>query len=242
MNHRLLPLALLSTLAGLTACSGPVRDETFPLDPDTIAVTIRAETGNISATRVETGAPRIVAHIEGRRANVRHDVVDGQHELTVDCPPAAVYCSVDFELILPVGLTVDLATESGDVTIDDLDVKSMILDAGSGDLDVRGVRSDALELVAGSGNVSCTDSEAEQMEGSSGSGDVTLELVGPPAYVSATSGSGNVTVFLPPGPYDVTTHSDSGQTRVSGIEPEPGASSVVVAKSGSGDVDVRARE
>lgn len=238
--HRQLRTIVCVPALLVAACTGPIKTETHPIDAEATSLRVTNQTGDIVIRQAEDEPPGIVATIEGKRTRVRSDLTDGHQHVSVDCAPAAVYCSVDFEIYLPPGIAVELASESGNVTVGAMDLLTARVESGSGDVDLEDVTAQRLDLESGSGNVRVVDVGATEVHAQSGSGNVNLQLVGSNASVDAHSGSGDVRVALPEGDYDVTVSSGSGDARVIGISSQAGASSSVVATSDSGDVEVRA--
>lgn len=151
--------------------------------------------------------------------------------------------SVDVEIDLPEGSTLDLrtgsgdvrgtgrfgdvqaATGSGDVTFDDLG--SAELKSGSGDLKARAVRGE-LRAKTGSGDI-----ELEATHGPvdlvSGSGDVSLRRAEAP--VRAKTGSGDVSIGASAADVEVMT--GTGDVQLAAVH-----GGEVRAKTGTGDVSI----
>jgi DUF4097 and DUF4098 domain-containing protein YvlB len=149
-------------------------------------------------------------------------------------------CSVDYDVRVPDGFTLELRTSSGSVAATDLEVGSATLGTSSGDLRVAGLRGPVV-LETGSGAVSGERLEATTLRATTSSGDVTLDFATVPSSVDVEVSSGAVTVALPPdGRYRVAVDTGSGEERVS-VPVDEAATSSVSVESSSGDVAVRAR-
>lgn len=240
LYHR--TIACVFFVSGVAACTGPTETKTYPLDPNATSIRVSNRTGDIVIEQATDEPAGIVAIIEGARTRVRSDLADGRQQLGVDCAPGAVHCSVHFEIFLPPEMTVELVSESGNISGGPVHVLHARAESGSGNVDIEGVIAERLELESGSGNVRVVDADLTELHARSGSGDVDVKLVVPAESLDAHSGSGNVSVVLPDGDYDVVARSGSGDARLIGIAPVAGASASVVATSDSGDVEVRGAE
>lgn len=124
-------------------------------------------------------------------------------------------CSVDYEVVVPLGTTV-----RGKVN--------------SGNLDLDGVAEVAVEV--DSGNVTVRNVEGP-VKANADSGDVVLRLA-VPGSVTASADSGNVELIVPPASYRVTGDTDSGDRTIT-VPQDPTSEFVLDLESDSGDVTVR---
>lgn len=220
MKH--LALFSIVLLPSMLGCA-PVREERVAFDADARSVLVETEVGNVFVSSARGGEPEVVATLHGRRAEFREEVDGGQHAFSVDCPPAALTCYVDFEVALPDGVDLEVVSGSGNIEVEAVELLDVVLDSGSG-------------------NVKGDEMTAETLDANSGSGNVTVGLVAAPRRVVAQSSSGDVELVLPSGRYDLTVESGSGSTDVRGLDDESGSDSVIVARSSSGDVRLRTRD
>lgn len=132
-------------------------------------------------------------------------------------------CSIDYEVVVPEGTTVNgqldsgtaeiggvadvnLQASSGDVQLRDVD-GAVNLTVDSGTIDVDGVDGTAT-LAASSGDISARNiAGATQVDNDSGT--VTVSLTKPES-VRVQASSGDIDVTVPQGSYAVTTDTDSG--------------------------------
>ncbi|CAN7177290.1 DUF4097 family beta strand repeat-containing protein [Terrabacter sp. LjRoot27] len=143
--------------------------------------------------------------------------------LTVDaeCRGLVAWCSVDYVVVVP---------DAADVTVD----------TGSGDITLTGSLG-GVTLKAGSGDIETADLGAEQVTAEAGSGDIDVELASAVSPVSLRTGSGEVSVRLPQDAvYAVDTETGSGDTEVS-VPTNPGSTTTLRIRTGSGDIAVDAR-
>lgn len=145
-------------------------------------------------------------------------------------------CQADYDVTVPAGVAVRVATSSGDVTVDRV-LGSLTLGTSSGDIEVHGGRG-ALLAHTGSGSIEVTGSRAATVRTQTGSGDVALDFGQPPERVDAHTGSGDVRVLVPGHDrYRVDGHTGSGDRSVSVVQ-DPDADRSITATTGSGDVKV----
>ena len=151
--------------------------------------------------------------------------------------------SVDVEVDLPVGSTVDVRTGSGDVTASGLlgDVRAA---TGSGDLTFHEVGEADLKSGSGDNTLQSTTGDADIKTGSgdvtvgtaggrldlvSGSGDINLRRSDAP--VKAKTGSGDLRIGASTGDLDLMT--GTGDVTLAGVH-----GGEVRAKTGTGDVSI----
>lgn len=151
--------------------------------------------------------------------------------------------SVDVEVDLPAGSTVDVKTGSGDVTASGLlgdvragtgsgdltldEVAEADLKSGSGDITLQSTSGDA-EIKTGSGDVT-VGSAGGRLDVVSGSGDINLRRSDAP--VKGKTGSGDLRIGASAGDLDLMT--GTGDVTLGGVH-----GGEVRAKTGTGDVTV----
>lgn len=145
-------------------------------------------------------------------------------------------CVVDYVLVVPPGVALDLRTGAGAVRARDLtgDVR---LAAAAGDVTADDVTG-PLRVRADTGRVTGSGLRSDAVDIEIGSGDVALTFAEPPATATAVAGHGDVVVGLPAGAYDVAADAASGDDTVE-VRQDPAAPSRVTARTGAGDVHVR---
>lgn len=178
-------------------------------------------------------------------------------------------CTVDYDIHVPTGTTVagsvdsgsftlsgltsvDVTTESGDVTASDV-AGSVRAVSNSGSIRITRAKADVTATTA-SGSVTATDIggvltarsdsgdvSASRLQGPSTSaqtadGDVTVSAL-TDQDIDASAGSGNVTLKVPAGSYHLVTSSGSGH--VSATMPDaPNAAHTLRASTQNGDVNI----
>lgn len=151
--------------------------------------------------------------------------------------------SVDVEIDLPAGSTIDVRTGSGDIAArgllgdvrvgtgsGDIAIEELAegdLKSGSGDITAHVVRG-GLQAKTGSGDIS-VDTGNAPLELTSGSGDLFVRRA--EARLKAKTGSGNITVRASAGDIELTT--GTGEVNLAGVH-----SGRVQARTGTGDVTI----
>ncbi|MGI5996842.1 DUF4097 family beta strand repeat-containing protein [Saccharomonospora viridis] len=143
------------------------------------------------------------------------------------------FCSVDYEVTVPVGTTVRGEVSSGDVVVEgtaDVDVR-----ASSGDVKLRLRDANNVSVEAKSGNVSADLDGVAKVDANTRSGSMDLDLKGVDV-VRAEARSGDITVTVPEGEYRVEASTNSGDRNVRGDDPN--ADRVLELTTASGDITV----
>ncbi|MGH3858593.1 DUF4097 family beta strand repeat-containing protein [Actinokineospora sp.] len=203
------------------------------------------------AVKIRTGGTTRVhrqVHHNSDRPGATHRV-DGAVLILESCPVRN--CWVDYDVVVPEGVTVRGKIESGDVEIEG--AESVNVSAGSGDVTVRKV-SGKVTVAADSGRVELVDigdnvavdvssgsvkavglGGSADIGTSSGSIEVALVEVG---NVRARADSGQIQVAVPQGRYRVEAVVDSGDLD-NGIGSDVEAANSVDIQADSGDVSIR---
>lgn len=142
-------------------------------------------------------------------------------------------CSVDYEVVVPLGTTVRGEVDSGNLELDG--VAEVDVEVDSGNITVRNVAG-PVKAEADSGDIRGQDLRGG-VEANADSGDVVLRLA-VPGSVTASADSGNVELIVPPASYRVTGDTDSGDRTIT-VPQDPASEFVLDLDSDSGDVTVR---
>ncbi|GAA3007573.1 DUF4097 family beta strand repeat-containing protein [Actinokineospora diospyrosa] len=254
-------------LSALAACSIATKRYS---DDAAIGETIRAvriET-DAGSVRVRAGKAasvhRTVSHV-GDKPGATHRV-EGDVLILRECDVRN--CWVDYEVVVPEGVTVSGDLDSGSVDVEG--ASTVNLRVSSGEVKVRRV-SGAVNVKASSGSVDLVDVKGRvAVEADSGDvsardvGDATLRAdsgsvdaqgvngaadlaaqsgnitvrLAKAAAVKAVANSGSVDVTVPKGEYRVTAHTDSGEVD-NGIGDYRDSGNHLELSADSGDVTVR---
>ncbi|MER5321098.1 DUF4097 family beta strand repeat-containing protein [Streptosporangium roseum] len=182
---------------------------------------VRGDSGDVEVNESDRSQVRVTEtlHWGGEKGNkegrpkTEHPVDGGTLTLRYACSN----CSVDYKIEIPKGLKVTVDVDSGDITLRSL----------TGEVDAT----------TDSGAIDAGALGAKRFVANSGSGDIEAKFAAVPDRVEIETGSGGATVRLPKGGYNVTAETGSGDRTVK-VTHDPSSSSVISARTGSGDVNV----
>lgn len=163
-------------------------------------------------------------------------------ESTCSAERLVVKCHSDLRIAVPPGVRITVDAGSGDVDLRGTDVRSVHVESGSGDieLDLDG-RQTLVFASSDSGDVDLVARSVRAVDAQTDSGDVTADVGGLPRRVVARSNAGDVAVTVPRGAYRIRAVAESGDARVSGLGRDDRSLQSIHARTGDGDVAVRAR-
>jgi hypothetical protein len=175
--------------------------------------------------------------------------------IDVDCEGMFHFCTVDHEVVLPIGAEVwgetgagdvglfglgkfvDVGTGSGDVEIDG--GAEAIVETGSGNVTLRNLTG-LITIDSGSGDVVGSGLTSLGAVVSGGAGNVTLEFTGKSVdLVDVSTGAGDVSLTVPPGSYAVEVDTGAGDVSISGVTTNDSSASLLRLTTGAGNVDIR---
>ncbi len=206
-------------------------------------VRLHNESGRVEIVGEDVDEISLVAEVShGLRRTVTHADLEGDTLVVdMDCPTGIpVWCAVDYRLVVPHDVALDVRNENGHLTIRDIDGDvrahgdngSTELARLSGDVDVQTING---SLTAG--GLTTDDVEARSRHGS-----VRLTFAEAPTAVSARTNSGNVEVVVPDDEavYRVDAEVDGfGGSADTAVRTDPESDPTIVARSSHGSVTVR---
>lgn len=227
--------AVLTGLVVLGACGWDITKEKATdeaeITEEFSSVRFANDSGNVKITTGGQPSVSRVIHYEDEQPDATHRVEDGALILE-PCPVRG--CWIDYEVVVPDGVTVDGEINSGNAEISG--VAEVNLKSDSGEVTLRDVDG-AVNVDADSGNV---DLDAiggtAQVQADSGNVEVTLAV---PDDVRVKVSSGNVDVTVPKASYQVDTDVDSGKVE-SDVPDEDGASHQLDLSADSGNITIKA--
>lgn len=149
-----------------------------------------------------------------------------------------VWCSVDLEVEVPAGVSVDANGGGGGVRADGLDGGLRVRSSG-GSVTVVG-SGPVLDLGSSGGSVRVEAAQARAITVRSSGGSVRVRSAAVPDTVDVRSSGGSVTVEVPDGPtaYRVDASSSGGSTTTA-VRTDPTSARRITAGSSGGSVTVR---
>ncbi|OLF18211.1 DUF4097 family beta strand repeat-containing protein [Actinophytocola xanthii] len=226
--------ALVTGLGVLGACGWDITkerasDETKVTERIT-AVRFANDAGNITIRPGDSSSVHREIHYEDERPGPTHRVEDGVLVLE-DCPDDG--CWIDYELVVPEGVRVDGAVDSGHAEI--RGAGEVNLRASSGDVTVEDVRA-PVNVEVSRGNVTL-DRIAGTAQVRAASGNVSVGLAA--AHdVRVDASSGNVEVTVPDAAYRLDADAGGGHLD-SDIQDDRSATHHLDLHTDSGNIEVR---
>ncbi len=222
------------------------------LDIDTHG-TIRV-TGNDGDTVVVER--RVVRSLRSPEVSMR---IDGSSlVLRGRCPAVSSFCSVDWTVSVPRGVTVRARASAGGVRVTSIDgpvdadssggsiraeatTGRLTLVSSGGGVELVGTVG-AVRASSSGGGVRGDDVRSADVDATSSGGGVTLRFAAAPTSVRASSSGGGVTIELPrdESSYRTDVSSSGGDTSVD-VRSDPAATRSITADSSGGSVRVRYR-
>ena len=132
--------------------------------------------------------PYVEERIDGATFRIR----DG------NCPRPVTDCHVRWLLQVPRGLRLEIATETGDITVSGM-TGPVNLTSTSGAVTAEALSGQTAQLLSHEGSVTGTEMRSTHVVATSRSGDVSLTFRTPPKLVRGPSTTGSVGVVLPDG-------------------------------------------
>ena len=198
--------------------------------------------GSVEVIGTATETIRVRAHIhDGLRKTNHSQRVEGDRlVLESSCPVLlSQHCSLSYEIEAPAGVSVEVHTDGGHLSVSDIDGNVDVSnDAGGIELARIGGWVQAHSDAGGIDGVGLT---SDVFTATSDAGSVRVDFDEPPQAVEARSDAGSVEVVVPRGnAYNVTADSDAGSTTVD-VDTSAAAERTVVATADAGSVVVRYR-
>jgi Putative adhesin len=232
------------TAAGLLAFDRQEFRESFASSVAASVTTIDVDNGAGSVHIIGSDREDIVIDgdiIRGLSEPTHSERVRGDTlELDADCPAIANFCSLDYDIQVPIGISVEVHASAGGVRVSNVS-GPLDLSSSGGGVRVEGAAGD-LDLRSSGGGVTAIGLESEVVDASSSGGGVRLEFVTPPRTVNASSTGGGVTVEVPRTNafYNVDASSSGGSVTVDeALRINSESDRVINVHSSGGSVTVR---
>lgn len=226
----------------LAAITVHQEDRTTQSYADVQHLRVKGGEGDITVIAERRSDVQVVARREWSLAQpeVKQSFHDGELTLSGSCGFVGTIgptgCSTDFELRVPLELTLDVRGSSGDVTARGLAADAYLC-TSSGDLTAVDVTG-PLRVAVSSGDVTVEGYGGDDVSAHASSGDVVLRTRTAPERIEAVASSGDVTVAVPGGiAYDVSSDTSSGDQSID-VDQSRDSDHRIDARASSGDVRV----
>lgn len=228
----------------LAACEMIVEHEEHIIDENVHSVILDVDSANFSVSGISTGSGFVDAtmryHDERPELDIRTQ--DGVLYIDYECARddgEIEECNGDIDVFVQPGVRVVGSARSGNANVADI-LGPISIHSRSGNIHVSDAAGD-LDLQAGSGNIRATNVTGDVIEAIAESGNVIVDAVTVPRGLRAETTSGNVTVDVPAATYRLSLATRSGNAEVSNLEDSPDATSLIYARTRSGNISVRGR-
>ncbi len=228
-----LAVLLASVALAVTACGGGDDGQILTLDGPFSVVAVAGDSGDITVTGRDDATDvtiETVMEFSGDQPTLETSSTDGVLTVTTPCDD----CSVTYIITVPRNVTVELTTESGDITVTTIDGDAL-LSTPSGSVALNEIGG-LLDIDIGSGTVIGVNLTGPSATVVSDSGRVDLTYDDPVDDVTIVTGSGNITVQVPDPPYavnadtsgdiDINIDVDDASSRLLSLTAETGSITV----------------
>ncbi|NND02399.1 MAG: DUF4097 family beta strand repeat protein [Acidimicrobiia bacterium] len=233
--RRFLSLFAAVTLA-LTACATTTTAETST--PDTPrAIVVNSGTGSVTVTAADSGISVTAAINSAEDPPWSAETVGNEYVIDDGCD-GIEDCEVD--LVIEVAGTADVTvnSESGPVTIADMNSSVTVVGAASNVL-LNGITG-PINIDITSGDVLGARLVSTVASFNTGSGDLDVTLTEVFESLTVTSASGDVKAQVPGGGYDIDATTSDGEVEID-VDDVDGAAAKITMTTGSGDVTIYRR-
>jgi hypothetical protein len=221
----LLVLGAVIALAIARVASGEERLATYSVRGSVNGIALDLADGDVviagGGARSDVSVERTDRYTFNHPAVTRRSVADGVFRVRSRCPQTALHsCSVQYRVVVPDNIPVDIRTSSGSVRFSGYH--------GSGSVTTR------------SGDVSVDGFCGFSLQARSDSGGIEADASCAPQQLVLRSTSGDVHAVVPRGRYQVDADSASGEAVVRGVQAVHDGPFSLDVSSSSGDVTVEA--
>jgi hypothetical protein len=184
----------------------------------------------------------IVAEIShGLRRTVTEATVEGDVLVVdMDCPTSLnqVWCSVDYRLVVPAALDLDVHNENGRLVLRDID-GDVIADGDNGRVELARLTGD-VDASTDNGSLRASGLRGDVVHGRSSNGSVRLSFAEAPTTVTARTSNGSVEVVVPEDDtaYRVAADSTIGSIDTA-VRTDPSSDRTITADTQHGSITVR---
>lgn len=206
-------------------------------------VRLHNENGRVEIVGDDVDEISLVAEVShGLRRTVTHADIEGDTLVVdMDCPIGIpVWCSVDYRLVVPRGLDVNVRNENGQLTLRDLD-GDVTAHGDNGTIELARL-SGTVDAETNNGSVRAGGLTAAEVHGRSRHGSVRLTFAEAPTTVTARTSEGSVEVVVPDDDATYRVETDVrgfGGSADAAVRTDPGSDRSITASTAHGSVTVR---
>lgn len=206
-------------------------------------VRLHNENGRVEIVGDDVDEISLVADVShGLRRTATHADIEGDTLVVdMDCPAGIpVWCSVDYRLVVPRDLAVDVRNENGHLTLRDLD-GDVTAHGDNGTIELARL-SGTVDVETSNGSVRAGGLTADEVHGRSRHGSVRLTFAEAPTTVTARTSDGSVEVVVPDDDATYRVRTDVrgfGGSADAAVRTDPGSDRSITASTNHGSVTVR---
>ncbi|HET8930364.1 MAG TPA: DUF4097 family beta strand repeat-containing protein [Acidimicrobiales bacterium] len=200
---------------------------------------VQSASGDITVIAADVDTVTVTADISTSIGRTAHDeaLVDGTLELHSGCPWFSSWCSVDYTVIVPPSVELDVHTGNGAVLVRASDAP-VTAHSGNGHIELVDL-SGPIRATAGNGSLEGRDLRATDVDASTNNGHLELGFAVPVHRVRARTGNGWLEVHVPdrPGAYRVDATTRNGSRTVA-VRTDPTGTDTIDVATGNGHLQV----
>jgi DUF4097 and DUF4098 domain-containing protein YvlB len=214
--------------------------EVHRYDPGEVQrLVVDSASGRITVTAAEVDTVTVTADISTSIGRTSHAATlrDGTLELRAGCPWYSTWCSVDYTVVAPASVALDLDSGNGRILVRGTDAP-IALHSGNGHVVLTDVAG-PVRASAGNGWLEGRDLRSTDVEASTGNGHLDLDFAVPVHRVRAHTGNGWAEVHVPdlPGAYRVDATTGNGSRTVA-IRTDPSGVDTIDVDTDNGHLTV----
>lgn len=205
---------------------------TLRIDGDNGRITVRGADTDEITVRAEVSRGLFGIDESAERVGDRYVV-------SADCPPLGnEWCSVEYDVVVPRGMDLEIDAENGSATISDID-GSIDVSSNNGRVELRDVTGSVIAR-SNNGRVIGTGLSSPSADVGSDNGRVELAFVEAPETVEVSTDNGSVDIAVPDveGDYAVVAEAANGSTNIE-VTSDPNSPRTVSASADNGSITVR---
>jgi hypothetical protein len=205
------------------------------------SVELHNDNGSVEILGDDVDEVTITAEIShGLRRTVTEGSIEGDAlVLDMDCPTGIpTWCSVDYKLVVPRGLDVEVDNENGRTILRDID-GDVLVDGSNGRIELARLGGD-VDVDTSNGRVEASGLRGDVVHSRSRNGSVRLAFAEAPTTVTARTSDGSVVIVVPDGDATYRVLADNFVGSIdAAIRTDPTSDRTITANTDHGSITVR---
>jgi hypothetical protein len=217
-------------------------DQTFEVSDSIDAILVSSDAGNV--TVVAGNGPGVslttTSHWVGNDPACPEISVDRTGttlQLRGSCPDLTIGCSVDWQLEVAPGITLEVESGAGDLVFRELS-GTITAQTDAGDIMAESLSGKAI-LESAAGDINGLSLSASDFGATTAAGDISLTFTdSSTASIRAESSAGDIFIAVPSGAWNLDLWTAAGDVQTFNVEDVAEAGRSLKANSGAGDIQV----